>query len=212
VTTTSLADRLFQRAFYTSINLTLLELSRLGEYYTLLERWNKKINLTSLSLRGFPDETIDRLLIEPLTASRVVPDVPMTWFDVGSGGGSPAIPLKVVRPAARLTMVEARSRKAAFLREAVRALELAETTVRTIRVEQIEAETAAHLADLVTVRAVRVDASLVKACNALLKPGGRLLLFASADRRPDEPRGFRAGEVVQLSSSGSTLYTFSKLG
>ena len=44
---------------------------------------------------------------------------PLAWFDLGSGGGSPAIPLKLVRPDARLTMVESKTRKAAFLREAV---------------------------------------------------------------------------------------------
>ena len=51
------------------------------------------------------------------------------WFDIGSGGGSPAIPLKLARPTLPLPMVESKTRKAVFLREAVRALGLARREV-----------------------------------------------------------------------------------
>ena len=49
-------------------------------------------------------------------------------MDVGSGGGSPAIPLKLAAPAVALTMVEVKARKSAFLREAIRQLELDSTS------------------------------------------------------------------------------------
>ena len=62
-------------------------------------RWNRKINLTALT---DPDEAIDRLLLEPLVAARYLP-VPgePSLMDIGSGGGSPAIPLKLATPAPR---------------------------------------------------------------------------------------------------------------
>lgn len=208
--TASFAERLLQRTVFAGIKLTPLELMRIEQYYFLLERWNQKVNLTALPLSGLPDQTIDRLLIEPLIAARVVPDAPLTWFDLGSGGGSPAIPLKVMRPMARLTMVESRSRKAAFLREAVRTLELADTTVTAARVEKLES--AAAGADLITVRAVRVDATLEKTCSALLSSGGKLLLFASSAGPPATPAGFRASQALELAPNGSILYTFARLG
>ena len=68
------------------------------------------------------DETFDRLLIEPLIASRYLPSTDCSVIDVGSGGGSPAIPLKLAMPGISLRMVESKTRKAAFLREAVRRL------------------------------------------------------------------------------------------
>jgi 16S rRNA (guanine527-N7)-methyltransferase len=92
--------------------------ARLVTYFDLLFRWNQKINLTSLTNI---DEAIDRLLLEPVAAARELAHSP-SIIDLGSGGGSPAIPLALALSAPRLVMVESRSRKAAFLREAVREL------------------------------------------------------------------------------------------
>ena len=90
----------------------------------MLSRWNQKINLTSLD---DPDEAIDRLMLEPLAAVRFVPAGVSAMMDIGSGGGSPAIPMKLVSPKVALTMVEVKARKSAFLREATRHLKLVET-------------------------------------------------------------------------------------
>jgi len=99
-------------------------LAPLETYYRLLAQWNVKINLTALPLQPPTDSTFDRLFIEPLLAAELVPDLPGIWFDLGSGGGSPALPLKLIRPSLSLTLVESKTRKAAFLREALRALKL----------------------------------------------------------------------------------------
>ena len=90
-------------------------LEPLEAYFQLLTQWNAKINLTALPLDPPTDETFDRLLVEPLAASKQIPThTPSVWFDLGSGGGSPAIPLKIARPALRLTMIESKERKSAF--------------------------------------------------------------------------------------------------
>jgi 16S rRNA (guanine527-N7)-methyltransferase len=155
-------------------------LGHLAAYVQLLTRWNERINLTALSLTPPTDAAIDRLLIEPLVAARYVGDAPTTWFDLGSGGGSPAIPLKLVRPAVDLVMVESKNRKAAFLREAVRELDLANAEVRTDRFEElIGIEANRRTAGLVTVRAVRADPVLFTTSAALLRSGGELMLFAA---------------------------------
>src|SRR6266851_795023 len=104
--------RLGARAANAGVTLTGHELSQLEAYYELLDRWNAKINLTAFPLDPPTDEALDRLLIEPLIAARYVEDSPIAWFDLGSGAGSPAIPLKILRPRARLTMVESRGKKA----------------------------------------------------------------------------------------------------
>jgi 16S rRNA (guanine527-N7)-methyltransferase len=67
----------------------------LTAYYELLSRWNRKINLTSITQ---PDEAVDRLLLEPLLAARHLPADSPALVDIGSGGGSPAIPMKLARP------------------------------------------------------------------------------------------------------------------
>jgi 16S rRNA (guanine527-N7)-methyltransferase len=148
---------------------------RLTAYYELLSRWNQKINLTSLE---DPDEAIDRLLLEPLVAARYVPQDAGRLMDVGSGGGSPAIPLKLALTRLDLTMVEAKARKSAFLREAIRHLDLDGARVETARVEELLARPELHETfDLMTMRAVRVEPKVLNTLQAFLAPGGRMLLF-----------------------------------
>lgn len=151
---------------------------RLVAYFDLLNRWNQKINLTALSE---PDSAIDRLLLEPLSAARHVPSTARAVLDIGSGGGSPAIPLKLAVPGVALTMVESKARKSAFLREAIRVLDLAGTRVETARYEELLSRPDLHESfDVLTLRAVRVDARSMANLEAFLRPGAAIFLFTAA--------------------------------
>ena len=173
-------------------------------YFALLKRWSARMNLTALPLDGPPDATIDRLFIEPLAAARYVPNSPLTWMDVGSGGGSPAIPLKLLRPQAKLTMVESKGRKAAFLREAIRTLELSGAEVQAVRFEELA--DSPPVANLLTLRAVRTDAGLLSACRSALDNGGQLLLFHSVDSSPsDSISRFKLLKTVPLTKAPAYL-------
>ena len=114
--------RLERRAKRVGLTVSVELAERLGAYVELLSRWNKRMNLTALDER---DEAIDRLLIEPLVAVKYLPARSAAVLDIGSGGGSPAIPMKLAASGIALRMVEAKTRKAAFLREAIRQLNLA---------------------------------------------------------------------------------------
>jgi len=170
-------------------------------------RWNATINLTALPLESPTDDTFDRLLVEPLAAARRIPDEPSVWFDLGSGGGSPAIPLKIARPALKLTMIESKTRKAAFLREAIRVIGISEAEVLSDRFEDVAtARGAVRVADLVTVRAVKPDPGLFDAAGLLLKDGGRLLLFRSSHAAAvaADPDGFIRVDTVRLIEESAT--------
>jgi len=150
-------------------------IERLIAYYELLARWNKKINLTALDN---PDEAIDRLLLEPIAATRHLRPADIHQLDIGSGGGSPAIPMKLVIPGLNLTMVEVKARKSAFLREAIRQLELDHTSVETERYEELLARPELHERfDFLSVRAVRVEARVLMSLQAFVRSGGHVLLF-----------------------------------
>lgn len=148
-------------------------------YYQLLQHWNRRINLTALALDGFPDAAIDRLIVEPVVASRLMPRSPGNWFDLGSGGGSPAVPLRILQPGLNLTMVESKERKGAFLREVVRQLHLERVRVLVDRIENLP-DTERDSADFVTIRAVRLDDSLLKSVGQLLTGAGHILAFGLA--------------------------------
>ena len=171
--------------------------SEMFAYYQQLRRWNERINLTALPLAGYPEQTIDRLLIEPLVAARFVPHSPLRWFDLGSGGGSPAVPLKIARPAANLTMVEARERKVAFLREIVRTVPLASTEVRHARIETLPSSLY-RTVDLVTTRAIRQDHSLVEVIEQLL---GREGLWIAIGHKPTQSINLRIKMVLEVAGS-----------
>jgi 16S rRNA (guanine527-N7)-methyltransferase len=177
-------------------------LDTLVAYLDLLVKWNKKINLTSLDIDPLTDAAIDRLLVEPVKAAEFVSDAEASVIDLGSGGGSPAIPIKIQLPKSKLRMVESRSRKCAFLREASRHLGLSDTSVEESRFEQLhERVSLKSSADIVTIRAVRLDAELVKLVRWLLVPGGRVFRFSNtADEQL--PRQF------QLVSSHGLVASF----
>jgi 16S rRNA (guanine527-N7)-methyltransferase len=203
---TKLSDRVGQLG----IQLTRAELALLEEYLLLLARWNRTINLTALPLTGFPDGTLDRLVMEPLAAAAEVSRAPASWIDLGSGGGSPAIPLKIARPALNLTMVESRARKGSFLREAIRGLGLADAVVLTERFQNLRGTGETGLVDLVTVRAVRVSRDLLAVGASLLKPGGELFLFTTESAVQEAAEGFQLVAEAPLPSPGAVLRTLRK--
>ena len=204
----SFRERLEGRLAKVGLSLGAEDADRLERYYRLLIRWNAKINLTSLQLENCPASTLDRLFVEPLLAAELVPDRPLMWFDLGSGGGSPAIPLKVVRPAASLTMVDSVAKKGVFLREASRNAELAGVIVITARIEELPGLYSAHLADLLTIRAVRIDPRVIETASYLLKPGGRLLHFGSGV--DVAPVGFKAETRRELMAPSDSLTVFER--
>src|SRR4051794_36476728 len=126
-------ELLKQRADAADLTVDGILSERLEAYFALLAHWSTRINLTSLSLDPPTAQTVDRLVIEPIAAARLIPANISVWFDLGSGGGSPAIPMQLAHPAKRLIMVESRDRKAAFLREAIRVLPVPRSEVEVSR-------------------------------------------------------------------------------
>jgi 16S rRNA (guanine527-N7)-methyltransferase len=180
-----LKTRLLRRAAKSGVFLPDDLSERLLTYYELLARWNRKINLTGLDN---PDEAIDRLLLEPILAARYLPSSNLRLMDVGSGGGSPAIPLKLASPSAALTMVEVKARKSAFLREAIRTLQLDNTTVETSRYEELLARPELHESvSVLSLRAVRVELRSLMTLQAFLRPGGSMFMFRGPGG-PKEPQ------------------------
>jgi 16S rRNA (guanine527-N7)-methyltransferase len=200
-----------ERADEAGVALTDLQISKFGTYYELLKRWTRTINLTSLPLEGYPSQTIDRLLIEPLIAARFFPSQSPRWIDLGTGSGSPAVPLRAVHHGGSLEMIESRERKAAFLREVVRALELEGSDVRTTRIEDFAASAPEPIADVITMRAVRPTIPILHAVAHLLKPGARFLVFGAAalaelDGARQRDLGLQRVETASLLEPGHLLY------
>ena len=121
--------------------------------------------------------------------------------DLGSGAGFPGLPLKIYAPEIHLTLIESNHKKAAFLREVVRALALSNVNVIAARAEALiscrEAtqpseskgsaltSPAVPLADVVTFRAVENFARILPVAARLLSPVGRLALLIGAAQQSE---------------------------
>ena len=182
MTSREFKERLSRRARRSGLSVPVDLADRLWIYFQLLAKWNAKINLTALDLQDPTPEGIDRLLIEPLLAAPLAEGA-RTLIDIGSGGGSPALPLALALPGVRLAMVEVKTRKSVFLREAARELGLEGAQVVTARHESLLSDPSFHEAfDLLSVRAVRVEARVFAALQAFVRPGGRLFHFRQCRR------------------------------
>lgn len=210
-----LHERLLKRARRAGSPLSPALALQLEQYFSLLAKWNEKINLTAFNLQEPKDEAFDRLLVEPLVAAQHLPSHSLSIIDIGSGSGSPAIPLRLAAPHVRLTMVEAKTRKAVFLLEASRHLGLTDAIVETARFEHLLTRPELHESfDVMTIRAVRVEATTLVTLQALLKPGGLLFWFQGAGRevKPDLLAFplVLARVVPLVESSGSRLVVLAK--
>jgi 16S rRNA (guanine527-N7)-methyltransferase len=180
-------DALVRRALAVGLTLHPATAARAWTYFELLGKWSARMNLTGLRVAPDNDEAIDRLLVEPMMAA-VHAGAARAMVDVGSGGGSPAVPFALAAASAPgLTMVEARARKSVFLREALRETGLAGEVV-TARFEEFAAKhTSAGMFDLATIRAVRLDEPLLIAVAAVLAQGGQLFCFHEQGGAPADP-------------------------
>lgn len=152
----------------------------LGRYLELLTAWSLRTNLTAART---PEERV-LVLIEPALA--LLPLLqPGTLLDVGSGNGAPGLVLALLDPERRVTLLEPRQRRWAFLREAARACGRSDIDVRRERHERYLGAPAAN----VTLRALRIGKGELE---RLIAPGGQALLsWPLPGSRPH--RGDRAG-------------------
>ncbi len=115
----------------------------------------------------------ERHVQDSLRAARVVTGADHAAYDLGSGAGLPGVVVAIACPELRMTLVESRRPRAAFLQLVVDRLALANTSVATVRVE-----TLTEPVDLCFSRAFARVGVAWAAADRLLNPGGRLVYFA----------------------------------
>lgn len=149
-------------------------------YFRLLVEWNGKMNLTAITGR---EAVYEKHFYDSLTVASVVALAgPLRLADIGSGAGFPAVPLKIMFPDLRITIVDALAKRIRFLEEVVRTLGLADVVCLHAR-----AEDAARMAehrdrhDVATARAVARLATLNELCLPFVRAGGVFVAMKGAD-------------------------------
>ncbi len=115
------------------------QILQIQQYINILLAWNEKIDLTAIRN---PLEILYRHFCESMFAGISVPLEHGRLADVGSGGGFPGLPLKILRPGLHVFLVESNLKKATFLAEVVRELGLRDIQVLVRRYEELGEELA----------------------------------------------------------------------
>lgn len=160
------------------VDLPAAGLQQLSTYLELLLRWNRRINLTSVRE---PRLIVRRLFGESLYLAQVL-DFEGWLVDVGSGAGFPGLALKLALPSLKVTLVEARHRKAAFLKEVIRECHLISTDVVVERFEHWCQDLNERFPNCITTRAVALTPNLLSLIAGRLAPGGLGVFVTSRAR------------------------------
>jgi 16S rRNA (guanine527-N7)-methyltransferase len=141
-------------------------------YLELLLRWNARLNLTALR---DPQQIVQRHFVECAFAAQRLPVGMASLLDYGSGAGFPGIPIAICRPEIRVTLAESLGKKAAFLREALRAVGMPGEIVG----DRVEALSSERVFDVVTLRAVE---KMELAIPVAMRRAGKYLAVFTTDQ------------------------------
>ncbi len=170
------------------------QLARLGRFARFLHDYEEANVIGTGELRGIIlDHILDSLscfLFEPLRVARRL-------ADVGSGGGLPGVPIKIVQPELRTTLVESTAKKVRFLHRATEDLALRGVEVMSARVEEIaRLDEYRGTYDVATARAVARLSVVAEYCVPLLRPGGCVISMKGRPENEEIAEGERAAEQL----------------
>jgi 16S rRNA (guanine527-N7)-methyltransferase len=167
---------------------------RLMDYLALMFKWNSVYNLTSLR---DPMQMVTHHLLDSLAAVPAFVDA-NNVLDVGSGGGLPGIVLAIVRPDMKVSMIDTVHKKTAFLTQVKAELGLANVTVYTMKVQELDVS---DKFDVITSRAFADLSDFVNWSSHLLAEGGRYIALkgvAPEDERQRLPAEWRVSGLQPL--------------
>jgi 16S rRNA (guanine527-N7)-methyltransferase len=158
------------------VSLAAQQIEQIQKYIALLLLWNQKIGLTSIEN---PQEIASRHFGESFFASKFIENRGCRLADVGSGAGFPGLALKIVLPELQVSLIEQDTRKATFLNEVIRMLNLEDVKVYRTAYEALPPEFA-NL-DVVSARAVGNHKALLKWAAPRLGDLGRAMLWLGTE-------------------------------
>ena len=162
------------------------------KYLAELVAWNEKFNLTAITE---PDEIRKKHFEDSLLLLQVLPLTGQAVVDIGAGAGFPGIPLKIVCPGIKLTLLEATRKKVGFLDHLIKTLSLTNTEAIWVRAEDY-AEKNRERFDLAVARAVAKLDILCGYCLPLVKVGGVFVAYKQVEVEAEVEAAARAIAIL----------------
>lgn len=189
-------------------NVSRETFSPLAKYVALLLKWNKSINLIGPATEN---DIWARHIDDSAQLVALIPSNATSLVDLGSGAGLPGLVIAIMRPDLRVTLVEQDQRKAAFLKEAKRALALANATVAAMDIAKLEAKF-----DMVTARALAPLSVLLAMAKPVMEEGATCVFPKGANHAIEleeatKKWGFDCSLMPSKTNADSCLITLSNI-
>lgn len=154
------------------LQVSSLQLAQFAAHIRELLLWNRRTNLTAITR---PSEAAIKHVVDSLAIARWIhPQAGL--LDVGSGGGFPGIPLKILMPSLSVTLIDSSRKKNSFQRHVIRKLGLVDIAARQSRIEDLASDPdCQHAFSIIVCRAFTDLARFVEMATPLLAPSGMLL-------------------------------------
>jgi len=156
------------------------QILQIQQYIKTLLTWNDKVNLTAIR---DPLEILYRHFCESMFAGVSVPIEHGRLADAGTGAGFPGLPLKILHPGLQVFLIESNIKKATFLAEVIRELELKDTQVLVRRYEELGEEIAPL--DFVCARALGEHTKFLDWAHSDRLAAKEVILWIGANDLPD---------------------------
>ena len=199
------SDLIVEGARALDIDLTPDDTHRFAIHASELIRWNQKINLTAIT---DPLEVAVKHFLDSLPAVRFMPPN-ATLLDIGSGGGFPGLPLKILKPSLSITLIDASRKKVTFLKHIIRTLTLDNIEALHLRAEELAADARyVNRFDVIISRAFSALDHCFKLAVPLLAEGGSVIAF-KGEVEQDEFNDLNTSIFKEMPGNGLVSRQFS---
>ena len=169
---TTFNEGLLEKASTMGVRFSVEQMDKFYKYMNLLIDWNEKINLTAIIE---PNEIILKHFIDSITILKDIKDG-STVVDVGTGAGFPGIPLSIMNPTLKITLVDSLNKRLIFLQEVINELDLKNVELVHARAEEFgRNKKYREKFDVATSRAVANLATLSEYLLPLVKINGKAI-------------------------------------
>lgn len=182
-----------EKAGVLGVRFSMEQTEQFFEYMELLIEWNEKINLTAIIE---PEEIILKHFIDSITILKEI-EKDSELVDVGTGAGFPGIPLSIMEPSLKITLVDSLNKRLIFLEEVINKLNLKNVELVHARAEEFgQNKQYREKFDTATSRAVANLSTLSEYLIPLVKINGKVLSMKASDAQEEINDAKKAIEIL----------------
>ncbi len=186
-------EEMLEKSKILGVRFSVEQIEQFYKYMNLLIEWNEKMNLTAITE---PKEIILKHFIDSITILKYIDDN-SKLVDVGTGAGFPGVPLSIMNPTLKITLVDSLNKRLIFLQEVVKELNLKNIEIVHARAEEFgQNKNYREKFDVATSRAVANLATLSEYLVPLVKIDGKIISMKASNAKEEINDAKKAIEVL----------------